>query len=381
MRDLQKNQTLLIEININSSDIEYNMVETIETPIPFDMSPYNDMTNEQTKLQLTEDLRALKHDQHRLLCCPNCLGSLTSYNFRKSSHWKCYDCKKEFNDPLVRDWDIHKGHSGTVRRDWNKSLRRDGSLYPVYNLEQIVEVIKRHQPTSRQLFELKTYKRIIRENAFVAMLALTGARISEVIGIKKEKEFIHQPIRLKQLTLHHDEKSDSDVIIIREVTCLKHKKVVRYDTFGNKKEFYKKRNLWYPYEGIFKDLYLIINEHIDIMKRYGLKEENPPIFNIRGNAASCYVRRVFQHLLDIKGKSTIAKQQEFCPYPHWLRHSNFTYMANRFKFTDAQLRAYAGWTSPAMAARYVHIQAEDVYRSMLDTESENKKEKVIGTMK
>jgi integrase len=262
-------------------------------------------------------------------------------------------------------WDIHFGHSGTVRRDFTKSQKKSGASFEPLDLADIVKLLNKNQATLREQYELKTYRRKIRENALVACITLTGARVSEILGVRKNKEYVTPPLRLSQLRLEHEEVTDKDVIVFKDITCLKHKPRVRYDTDGNPIPFVPQRELWYPYDGVFKELYLFIDKHIEVMKQVGLKEADPPIFNLSRSVVNLYLNRIFGNNLEQLGINTLTNRKEMIAYPHWLRHSNLTYMADKFKLSDSQIRAYTGWSTPAMAAKYVHLKPKNLYQSMM----------------
>jgi integrase len=67
--------------------------------------------------------------------------------------------------------------------------------------------------------------------------------------------------------------------------------------------------------------------------------------------------------------------------PHFLRHSSLSYLANSRGYSDVMLKIRAGWTTTAMAQRYIHTGAEIERRFYLEkmglVEDEKEPEKQI----
>jgi len=299
----------------------------------------------------------------RVIACPECDKSLSYQNILSSLKFRCPRCKHECNPPKIRLFDKNHGRSGKRKRDWTKLVDESGNVYKPLDNNTVLDILNSNLPDPSLVYQPVKYTRFLRQNALIAMIYLLGARVSELCGIKQDKEY-KDIFPLKRNQIHFELKDGKKVIVVENINILKRKEGMAYDVQGQEHKVIPKRTikLWYDLDGeIFKH----VEKYIEMMDRLKLKDgvEDYELFPISRQSAINYLVRIYEKYLSKKGVPE-DKVKSKTAYLHWLRHSRLTYLSIKFKMTDAMLRHYVGWSSSQMAQKYVHLQPDDLLNKM-----------------
>jgi integrase len=176
---------------------------------------------------------------------------------------------------------------------------------PLLTIAKIVEVTKVARCGSLKLAK--------RDRALLFCLCLFGARISEVLSLRKG-DFVFPA-------------NEADGAVF-----------VSFHTAKNKKQ--KTRRLSLPFRPFAKQFFFL-KEYV-----YALKEPESPLFEIKVNMAFKLVK---YHL----GKNY---------FPHWFRHNMASFLAT--KFSSAMLQQFFGWSGIESSEPYMHLNAWDASKSI-----------------
>lgn len=152
-----------------------------------------------------------------------------------------------------------------------------------------------------------------RDKALLALNYLTGARVSELLSIKRKQ-------------IEKVSKADVEFLIIHNVKVLKRRKDIhRTILIPVKKE---------------KDFLLLALEHIN---KTGDEEK---LFDITR-------QRAWQITKNKTGY-----------FNHFFRHLRTTHLVTDYNFSAHELQKFFGWASSKMADAYAHLDVEDIARKM-----------------
>ena len=176
--------------------------------------------------------------------------------------------------------------------------------------------VQKEIPSRGQL--LHTIKKVktrntTRDRALIALEYLTGARVSELLQVKR--------IQIEKVY-----KINSDFIQINNVPTLKRRKpMIRTVLIPVLRE---------------KDYLLVVLEYVN---RLDAEQILFPMTR----------QRAWQIVHDNTGY-----------FNHFFRHIRATHLTTDYGFTAQQLRQFFGWASSSMADNYSHLNMEDIARKM-----------------
>jgi len=311
---------------------------------------------------MTNEIK-LSANKPQVPCCPECKKKINKHMYRKATNdFRCAACEKILKKEELVKREADYFYQIIGYRKIRKRIYTDGK--PEVITEELPRIRKGKRPLDdkelskfdrdtlynmiRQKYlsaeaiyvkSIKQYKLKKRNAALIAMLYLTGARISELVGMKHESEFIVEPITKEQITQYT--KNNELIFRIANLPVLKHRTDVTYDIESQKdRKIVPRRtiDLIYKYE----------KEFIDIILDW-LKEVKPgePIFPIGREMArqTCY--------------------KFHRKYNHFWRHLRATHMMNDYGFTSLHLKQYFGWASAKMAEKYSHLDTNTLLESMI----------------
>ena len=185
-----------------------------------------------------------------------------------------------------------------------------------------LEIINRQQ-LIYQLDRIENPK----HKALIAFIYLTGARISEVLGMKKTfmdgRNIIIEPLTKESIEVLPEQ----DLVLVHNVACLK-----------------RKTNL--PR----RNIPIIMSQETPIIDIFLLYHNSlipgSPLFDISR-----------QHAWRIVNKNLGS-------YTHFLIHTRCTHLVTKKGFTDTDLMRFRGWKNTLMASTYTHLNYMDIANKM-----------------
>lgn len=294
----------------------------------------------------------------KVLACKNCNKALTIQNINSQLRFKCPHCKHLSGMPVIRKRDIVKGHSGKKKRNWKKLVDKNGKPYPVISHSEMLTILNSNIPEPEEAYKPGHYKKLLRRNASIALIYLLAARVSEVIGIKKDNKYQVFPLSRSQIA--YDVVGDHKVIVIKNINILKRKEEDVFDIDGKAHKSIPKRDLKL-YDDIDGDIFSHVMRYIEVMDR--CKTDDYNLFPFTRQTIVNYLNEMFENYL-VSKKLQKEEIKSYTAYLHWLRHSRLTCLVNDFGFQESMLRHYVGWGSSAMAKEYVHLTADDLLNLM-----------------
>jgi len=178
-----------------------------------------------------------------------------------------------------------------------------------------------------------------RNKALASFIYLTGARISEILGTKKtikhykgkgkdrilerEETIIIDPLKKENIEII----PDKDILLVHQVSCLKHKYSVPRRTIP----------IVISKEKEFVDIFLHYFNGVGVGK---------PLFNISRQRAWQIINK------------------ELRLYNHFLIHERSTHLVTHHNFTDLHLKEFRGWSDSRPASIYTHLSWQDLANKM-----------------
>jgi len=164
-----------------------------------------------------------------------------------------------------------------------------------------------------------------KHKAFFTFLYLIGGRIEEIVGLPKKE---YPPIMKYQIEEITTEQS-KEMIVVRNVRTLKTKNTndFRHIPISKEKE---------------KDFLNYLTPYLTIVPN------DQPLFNYHRTYAWQLAKKYF-------GKEW---------FPHWLRHTRATHLAEEYQFTTNDLVQYFGWKDINRTLTYVHLNWESLAKKM-----------------
>lgn len=268
------------------------------------------------------------HETMKTYCCPNCRHAFYKYkNYVISRRiWRCYYCKKDFKFPAVRM--KNPAYMGRQKRNVPEK-------FIITPKQLLVKLAKE----SFDPYSLT--RRRIRQHALVVFLFLTGARISEVVGVRNQfdgKKYDVEPLRKTQI--EKTEMFGHKIWRVHNMPVLKRKFKIGQNLEGQDVKNYPLRTVSCLYE-IEKPFI----DYFDTWLKY--VEEEGIIFKMTA-AHAWSLSKEFNN-----------------SYSHYWRHARLTQLAKEYGFTDLQLQHFVGWQSTQMASKYTHLDDTSNVKAMI----------------
>lgn len=277
------------------------------------------------------------------ICCPQCGNYIsTTLNYRKArKDFKCYNkqCYKVFNFPAQ-----HK-RSKTIQT--KRKAVNDVDIWKPKILENKLQMHynKKYPTTKKTMMAL----------AFVATLFVSGARISEIVGVRNPKycfrdrtkneigmkSYIVEPVKKEQINKKFHPRLNKEIIHFEQLPILKHRNNTK-QSYSELIDFYKRREVML--------LYADFKPFVDHITNYtNLLDDESVVFPFSK-------QRGYDIIHEITGK-----------HPHFFRHMMATHLTKFYGFNDNKLKQFFGWTTSSQASRYSHLQSDDLLITMTAT--------------
>jgi integrase len=249
-----------------------------------------------------------------IFCCPQCKYYLGNRR-KKDGKYKCYKCGNETFTPETRLRDCANLST--------RNKKRSVVLSDIQNKGNIQSILSNMSNT----------KNTKRDSAFIAFLYLTGARISEVLGLRSlmDNSELTPAIRKKQIVKEYSETEPDKIryIIIKDMPVLKRRAKKAINLARNEVMNYPVRNCLIPYEKE-KHIWAFVERHLDTL------HEDDRLFNFRRS----------------RGWKIINEFSE--AFPHFFRHLRGTHLVNNYNFSTIELQTFYNWSTPMMSSKYIH---------------------------
>jgi len=240
--------------------------------------------------------------------------------------WKCYKCK----------W-VGFPKIDKKKHDYDFSPRPTPSDKDFVKCDRDFIIKKLDMFTSDPYtLRIKDYK----VAAFISLLFLTAARISEIVGVKdKTGGYLVPPITYSQIGIA--EFKGNKVFYCKDMPVLKRR--VKATVIDR----YKLRSVKIP-EDHEKQLIAHVMKYYTLIKPYNDDGTETILFDF----STVYGWEACKKVVGI--------------YPHLIRHGRTTDLVQRYNFRDIQLMHFLGWANTAMAARYAHLTSDDLTTMMIN---------------
>ena len=170
----------------------------------------------------------------------------------------------------------------------------------------------------------------LRNRALIALLYLSGARVSEIVKNKKKG---YEGLRMSQLQVWDHE--GHQMVKLVGVPCLKRRKSLR------------KRDIPINAQAE-KELTKHLKAYLQVLsQRASLEDPDPILFPITRQRAWAIIKSN----LDL--------------WPHYFRHARNTVLVTEYGFGSHELKSYNGWTSTIPADSYVHLDVRHIANKLL----------------
>lgn len=327
-----------------------------------------------------------------VFCCPNCKIKVNKVMWRKlKQKYICFRCLHEFShdeagkrpanffEEVVGFRTVKSRlmdeNSGKMLNEFVEEqvprVRRgrkpfNTAMAEKFKRDNLLAMIKERFFSSKAIYERNPSKtkQHYRDAAFIAFLFLTGARITEVVGIKLKKgdgwEYVLDPIKKSQISLYRLKSRGEIVWRVSNMPVLKRRKEIKYIPTGEViKRVLPTRNVILPYR-LEKEFINIVHNWTKYLK------DDEIVFKFGSNRAF--------HICDLFYES----------YPHFWRHIRASDLVQTFNFNSIQQQHFFGWTSAKMAETYSHLNLTALLDGMLSGYDKNRIEKIepddLGTI-
>jgi integrase len=329
-------------------------------------------------LEQTEKPKIQQKTKRLVAACPKCYKKLQPDMYRKTSNtFRCRTCKtvinikdiikrdagyfnhiigyRKINKRIVHEVDgkeLYESVKDEVPRIRRGKRQFDESMIEKFNRDQLIIKINEvlNNPEVIYNTNINYLKKTIRDMAFISFLFLTGARVSEVIGLPvtdpdtghpiKPLKYELPPINKRQITKFMQPNNPDLMWKVSNLPVLKRRNETKYNPEEHKEyKVYPRRDVIIPVK-FDKELISIIDKWLSYI------EEGKPVFSFTRRRASqiCY----YFH----------------AKYNHFWRHIRATDLATRFNFNPIQQQHFFGWSTSKMADRYSHLQTTNLINSM-----------------
>lgn len=334
-------------------------IENEEKPIKKDMPTF-------LKKSLTNKYKETLYKVTEINVCPDCdkavyYVSSDRKNPKAPKKWKCYYCNMWFDTPKVRPrLDSH----------WkpDRKHKRKKEIIQDINLITKKELVKQLAEMSTNYPKIKS--RLLRNQAYIAFLYLTAARVQEVLGLRNyyTRLIVYPPILKKQIS--YKEIQGKDCMVIENMPVYKRKLQQGNVPLRNcviiiehEKELVKyiqdyiKKSVLYPNQALFWS-----NTPFTMKKG----EASPVITYQTGIGIANLIKYPLNNMDD----STKDRQG----FNHYFRHLRLSHLAKNYGFNDTLLRTYVGWADSRMAAKYTHLGVDALAGAMINSGYKPEKE-------
>ena len=242
------------------------------------------------------------------LRCPKCGSALKSWTTKKTTKYKCYSCNR-----MVRPADGVEDLISTTARSKRRGLKDVTHVREWMDREKLLEVLYGIEDARHQ--------------AWIALVYLTGSRVSELCTYAKKATKELKPTKFPGLKKYQFEqvtdKEGRQWLKIRGVRVLKGRKGFKYIT----------KVISYDLDGdflLFIDHYLAQCEHDEVL------------FPFSRN----YAYLIVNHYTGL--------------FPHALRDMRVPDLRTIYGWGDAERVRYMGWTDRNMLDHYEQIDVQEL---------------------
>ena len=308
-------------------------------------------------------------DKNVINVCEQCDSS--QVRKPQSGEWKCYRCN-------------HSSVSVNKRESKVSSTRNTKSM-PTNVIPSYYEIIERIRQIGNKVDENNKNLSvdITRDKALVSFVYLTGMRLSEITGLRKEvapSEYKYLNLPLTKEQVYFEEIEGEEIMIIRNAPTLKRRS---RDGQGRKRREDHRRSIPIPVSqnnemvGYIKDqlnniapLSAIFPVTFRVKQPKTLSKSNNPRVSFDSNIAPPVDDNVkeekvepWMNTMSYKWAYEIIKKQTGY-YPHLYRHFRASHLVEMYSFSDADLRQFFGWASGEMPTRYTHLNMKSIISKM-----------------
>lgn len=257
-----------------------------------------------------------------VLRCPTCLNKKL-YHSKAQQLYICQNCGNKTEQPK---------DTGIIKKPSKKRNLRDDQFW---SRQKVLRIL------SLNLKDIIAPKIRYRDCALVALLFLTGARISELVGTKNRDikgAYKVEPLRRHQIEI--GTQAGIKIIMIRDIPILKKKLKERQTLAGDYVSGYPLRTVKLPYDAE-KDFIWYIEKYLDMIPN----DPDYILFPIGKGRALQIMYRYF-------GRT----------FNHFWRHCRATDVSSYYGFSQIATKLFFKWSSTQQAERYTHITEDELLK-------------------